>query len=483
MARSPKVIILAVLGMLLFPSLVSAQSDGFQRKRAEARVELIKSQLSLAEWCSLKELFLERDQVYTRILTLEPDNLDARKGLRYGRNPDGSWKDPPAREAKNRNPKGLEELPARRAKAIGRYRDTMLELLASESTDPKLRREVYDEILRFDPDDARIHDVAAETKSGDQWVLADTVAAKARRAEIKTLVQSSKSDVPAAEEAPPTPEEAALAAWNTAIGTSSMRVFSTGDEPEAQSILTTCLAAESLLNALFGFQATLPAGYTIFVLAHEGEKDGFIDKLPSLTTAERDFIRGLQSSGVNEDKHVALFDPEPRRRLDNSVRHTIGHLLHSACGVTAQCGWVWEGAGLYLTRELCGTRLTWFISKAPATEDKEQQTLRSVLLNSDTNWMNEALKLLDSEAAPKLDQVMRRDPNVMTMQDMLAAYALCAYLIESRPADAAKLFQRAGENLASPTAATDPVPAVQEILGLTIPDLEDRVRRWLKERR
>jgi hypothetical protein len=359
----------------------------------------------------------------------------------------------------------------------------MLELLTSESADPKLRREVYDEILRFDPDDARIHEVAAETKSGDQWVLADTVAAKAKRAEIKTLVATSKSEVPAPEEMPPTPEEGQLAAWNAAVGTSAMRVLSTGDEPEARAILTTCLAAQALVNGLFSFEATLPKGYTIFVLAREGEKDGFIDKLPTLTPAERDFIRGLQSSGVNEDLHVALFDPDPRRRLDNAVRHTVGHLLHSACGVTAQCGWVWEGAGLYLSRELCGTRLTWFISKTPASEDKEQQTLRSVLLNSDTNWMNEALKLFDGESPPKLDQVMRRDPNTMTMQDMLAAYALCAYLIESRPADAAKLFKRAGENIQSPTAATDPVPAVQEVLGLTIPELEDRVRRWLKERR
>lgn len=483
MVGSPKVVLLAVVGLLWVARPASAQSEGFQRKRAEARVELIKAQLSLAEWCSLKELFLERDQVYTRILELEPDNLEARKGLRYGRNPDGTWKDPPPRDAKNRNAKGLEELPARRAKAIGKYRDTMLDLLKSEPVDAKVRREIYDEILHFDPDDARVHEAAAETKSGDQWLLADSVAAKTRRAEIKALVQSSKSAVPASEEATPTPEEAALASWNARVGTPAMRVFSTGDEPEARTILTTCLAAQSVLNDLFGFEAAFPAEYTIFVLANEGEKDSFVDKLPSLSAQERDFVRSLQSAGVNQNKHVALFDPDPRRRLDNAVRHSIGHLLYSACQITPQCGWVWEGAGLYLTRELCGTRLTWFISKPQGAEDKEQQTLRAVLLNSDTNWMNEALKLFDGENAPKLDQVMRRDPNVMTMQDMLAAYALCAYLIESRPADAAKLFRRAGEYVQSPSASTDPAPAVLEILGLSIPDLEDRVKRWLKERR
>src|SRR6185503_17924382 len=153
----------------------------------------------------------------------------------------------------------------------------------SEPVDAKVRREVYDEILHFDPDDPRVHEVAAETKSGDQWLLSDSVAAKSRRAEIKALVQSSKRDAPAPEDATPSPEEAALANWNARIGTSAMRVFSTGDEAEAKSILSTCLAAQSVLNGLFGFEAAFPAEYTIFVLANEGEKDGFVDKLPNLS--------------------------------------------------------------------------------------------------------------------------------------------------------------------------------------------------------
>lgn len=476
MGGSPKVILLAFVGVLWFAAPVTAQSDSFQRRRVEARAELIKTQLALAEWCNSKELFLERDQVYTRILALEPDNLEARKGLRYGRNPDGSWKDPPPREAKNRNPKALTELPVQRAKAVARYRDTLIELLAIETPSPKLRREVFDEILAFDPDDPRVHEIATETKAGDKWVLADTVAAKARRAELKALVQSSKAAVPAAEAITALPEEEALATWNVRLGTPSMRVLSTGDETEARAILLSCQAAEGLINELFAVHASLPPDYAVFVLVNPGEKDAFVERLPNLSSEERNFVRALQSAGVHEDRHVALFDPEPRRRLDNAVRHSVGHLLHSAYQVTPSCGWVWEGAGLYLARELCGTRLTWFISKVQAAEDKEQQTLRAVLLNSDTNWMNEALKLLEGAAPPKLDQVMRRDPNTMSMQDMLAAYALCAYLIEARSQDASELFRRAG-------AGVDPVPAVQEVLGLPLPELEERLRRWLNERR
>lgn len=476
MGGSLKFILLAFVWVSWFATPATAQSDTFQRRRAEARAELIKAQLALAGWCTSKELFLERDQVYTRILSLDPDNLDARKGLRYGRNPDGSWKDPPPRESKNRNPKALSELPAQRAKSVSRYRDTLVELLAIDAADPKLRREVFDEILLFDPDDARVHEIAAETKAGDNWVLADTVAAKARRAEIKALVQSSKDGVPAATEITPTPEEEALSTWKTRLGTPSMRLLSTGDEAEARTILVSCASAEALINGMFAVQASLPEDYTVFVLANPGEKDAFVERLPNLSSEERNFVRALQSAGVHEDRHVALFDPEPRRRLDNAVRHTVGHLLHSAYEITPRYGWVWEGAGLYLARELCGTRLTWFISKPQAAEDKDQQTLRAVLLNSDTNWMNEALKLLDGEAPPKLDQVMRRDPNTMTMQDMLAAYALCAYLIEARSQDASELFRRAG-------AGVDPTPAVMEVLGLTVPELEERLRRWLKERR
>src|SRR4051812_21991868 len=100
------------------PAASAAYSEEMQRVRAAARAVLVKGLLDLAAWCNSKELYLERDHVYARVIELESDNLDARKGLRYARNPDGSWKDPAPREMKNRNPKALEELPAKRAESV-----------------------------------------------------------------------------------------------------------------------------------------------------------------------------------------------------------------------------------------------------------------------------------------------------------------------------------------------------------------------------
>src|SRR6185295_17641971 len=111
---------------------------------------------------------------------------------------------------------------------------------------------------------------------------------------------------------------------------------------------------------------------------------------------------------VHGGVHVVVWDPDPKIRLDNAVRHTLNHLMHDAFNATPKQGWIWEGLGLYLTRELISTRLTWFMTK-PASDDATDVALRGVLATSDTNWMSEALKLLDGEKPPKLTTVLTHD--------------------------------------------------------------------------
>ena len=59
---------------------------------------------------------------------------------------------------------------------------------------------------------------------------------------------------------------------------------------------------------------------------------------------------------------------------------------------------------------------------------------------------------------------------------MLVAYALAAYLIEGRPQEVPDLLARLG-------AGADPASAFKAALGLSLPDVQDRLTRWLQERR
>src|SRR5262249_19204413 len=163
----------------------------FQRQRGIAQRALIKGLLELAEWCNSKELFLERDHVYQQVIELDRDNLDARKGLRFARNPDGSWKEPAKREATNMNKKALDDLPAKRSEAIAAYRDVLLDALERTPPDAALRKATFAEILALDPEDARVHKLLDEVKLEGKWMMPESATGKQRRAELKTFVKSS----------------------------------------------------------------------------------------------------------------------------------------------------------------------------------------------------------------------------------------------------------------------------------------------------
>jgi hypothetical protein len=452
----------------------AAQSDEFQRQHAAARTSLIKGLLELAGWCNLKELYLERDHLYARILELDPDNLEARKGLRYARNPDGSWKEPPPREMKNRNDKALQELPARRAEAIAPYRNRLLDLLDSTHADAALRKSTYDELLALDPDDPRVHQLQDEVKVDGKWMMPETASGKARRAEIKALVKKSLDEAPAAERDASVADDVKLGGtWPSIVHAGGVRVLGTVPLEECERLARTCAAMSALLDGLLGCKSALPEGYTLYAFTSLQEKNALVAKLPNLKPELRDYLTSVSSVGLAGTDNVLLGDADPAKRLDGAVRHTLIHLLRNTYGIDDRQGWVWEGLGLYLTRELTGTRYTWFVTIA---HDPDQDVQRVGLLLPSSNWMNEALKLLDGPKAPSLAFVGGRALSEMHLEDMLCAYALAAYFVEGRPKEFPELLHRIGGGDAT-------ADVVQDMFKLSMDDLQGRVARWLKERR
>ena len=451
------------------------QSDEFQRQRGAARTSLIKGLLDLASWCNAKELYLERDHIYTQIIELDSDNLEARKGLRYARNPDGTWKDPAPREMKNRNPKALEELPAKRAASIAPYRDRLLDLLASTHADAAQRKSAFDEILALDPDDARVHTELGEVKVDGKWMMPETATGKTRRAELKTLVKKSLDDAPAAQSDATVADDAKLGGtWPNMVRAGAVRVLGTVSLEECQHIAHVCAAERALLDGLLGCTSAYPENYTLYVFGSPQEKNALIEKLPNLKPDVRAYMASITSVGLVSTDNVLVGDTDPAKRLDGAVRHTLIHLLRNAYGIDDRHGWVWEGLGIYLTRELVGTRYTWFVSVLP---DPNQDAQRVGLLMPASNWMNEALKLLDGPKPPSLAFVGGRALSEMHVEDMLCAYALAAYFVEGRPQEFPELLHQIGSGDATTAEA------VHDLLKLSMDDLQMRVTRWLKERR
>ena len=185
--------------------------------------------------------------------------------------------------------------------------------------------------------------------------------------------------------------------------------------------------------------------------------------------------RQLDGSGIQGTGDYAHWGPEEERRLDGLVRQALAWLLVESYGVSPESGWALEGFGLYLCRELIGTRLTWFVKPSENTVASEDNALRARLLDTRTNWMNEANKVLQGEHSPKLEFVLGKTVNNLTTEDLLYSYVLAAFLLEARPEVIPPLLRAIGGGATSQDA-------LQKELGLDLPRIDGLVRRWLTER-
>ncbi|MBK7874495.1 MAG: hypothetical protein IPJ77_01855 [Planctomycetes bacterium] len=439
--------------------------------RAQEKVALVRRLHELARWCNDQKLYQERDRVWRQVIALEPDDLDARKGLRFARNPDGTWKEPAPRPAQNLNKKALAELPARRAAALAPYRDALLAALDREPAATRPTASVHQDLLALDPDDAVVRTRRGEVRDGDAWVLAETVRGRARRTELRALVQAAlAAPVELAPSPAAGPELPWVDAWTYGARSERVRVLSTGDAADGAALAGKLDATVRVVAELFGVPAKGPAEFTFYV-APGAAREAFLARHPAFDDALRAAFAKTPGAGLPGSTHTVLFEAEARRRDDCAVRNALWQLLRLHFGVERVHGWAFEGLGLYLTRELVGSRLTWSV-----LANRDAEALRAGLLAPESNWMNEGLTLMRAPNAPPLATVLDLPVTAMTVPDLVVGYVFSAYLLEGRPGDAANFLARTGAGKKADETA-------REVLGTTMDELKPRLVRWLEERR
>jgi len=479
-------------GALLCVLLAATVRADFESDHARLKGELVTRLEALAVWCDEAGLPADGKRLYEHLLALAPDHVAAHEALGYRLKKDGSWAEPSTKKRSRRAETVAEasaglraELKQRRREAIAPYRDAALALLDAEPSAPAdaLDR-VQGIVLAIDADDAEVHHQRGEQRYGNAWVLAETARAYDRRPELRVIIADSvrragspdvltKGDARDAESAGLGLPGLDLQ-WSANARTHDVQVFGTGLLEESLRAAQAAHAAGDVFRHVFEAGTRHPPGFTVYLLTRQAELAPFLDALPDLSADERAFLAQLVGSGIPLTANTAQWAGSIARRLDGTVRHTLGIFLLSEFRITTDTAWAWEGIGLYLTRELVGTRLTWYI--AGADEDTELARLRADLLVQEANWMNAAWQLLRGSRAPDLGDVMRQDTGAMGVDGMLASYALCAYLLEGRPRELIELLFRAGRG-------EDPETAVPEALGLSLEELSERLERWLSERR
>ena len=472
-------VLLLVAGLL---AGARVQDEDWQELRAREVQELVEGLAGFAAWCGESKLYGQRAETYRLILGFDPDHEEARRGLGHKRGPDGAWREVPLeREPRDHDAKALARAPTERAKVIDPFCERLVALAAEvpeNGAPPEARAALLADVLRVAPDHPGAHGLAGEARAEDgAWVLRETLVAKERRAAIKDAVRAAYQGAPAPQvvELLPREREVGVALRGAAAGP-LVRVAGTVGDDELARTCRALHAAHAAFGTLLGITPVYHEDFTVFLLAPSDE-EAFLAGHPAVTDEMRGFLATLESSGIQGTGDFASWAPDEERRRDAAVRFALGWMLEVAFGTTTEQGWVYEGLGLYLTREIVGTRLSWFVQPSELTSSSEDMGLRARLLEGDTNWMNEALVVLRKEQRPKLADVLARTANELRTEDLLLAYVTAAYLLEARtPEETGELLRRAGRGL-------PPEKVVAPALGMGVDELDGRVLRWLSERR
>jgi len=473
--------------MLLCASLLVARAAGeaggaaadVESERAAVRQELMAQLEGLAAWCAKQKVFLKRQEVYEWMLRLDPENADARRGLGWIKDKDGQWRPkehrvPPVDHDKE----AASEFALRRAEVAAGFAGALFALLDGHADElsAEERESLLDDVLRVDPDNARAHDLRGEAKLADRWVLVETVAAKQRRGELREMVRTAFRTVPKARARTPDAKERGFGIEWTAVYTSPLvRSLGTGSEEEVRRLTEAMWATRSYFNAALGAGADFPEDFTVYSLARSSDKLAFLTNHPSIGPEYREFLLRCDGSGIQGSGDLAHWAPDELRRLDGLVRQAITWLFAEGFGILPGQGWAVEGFGLYLTRELVGTRLSWFVRPSEYLNQEDDLALQARLLDSRTNWMNEAHRVLNGKGRPRLAFLLGKDVNRLTAEDLLYSYVLAAYLLEAESTRLPDLLARIG-------AGTPAVEAFEAVFGEPPEELGAHVRRWLGER-
>lgn len=452
------------------------EADTYGAESDRAVKTLVEELEDVAKWCKRKRLYLERDRIFEKILEFDTDHADAREALNYKQRSDGSWyRAKPYRAPRNYDESKVPEAEAKRAEAVRGYRDEILRLLDKheDSLSSATRNAELQKLLVLDPKDEEVHKRLGRVSvgGGEDFVMPESKAALEQRARIRELVVRSLDAAPEPQKFEPDEWEDELGVkWRSCVKTSRIRILCTGDAEEATKAARVVHACSDYFNGMFDADVRHPLGFRMYVLSRDGEQNRFLARHPSVTDADRKRYERLSGAWVNSN--LVEWADAQETRLDGMVRQTLGTFFNHYYGVTAKQGWIWEGFGMYLTYQLVGTRLTYFVRQSEYVEGG--RSLRERLQRSNANWLGEARRLLKGEVPPQLAFLLGRDVNAMTQEDAVVAYALAAFLIEGNPEVAAEVVSRVG-------GGETPGVVLEEALGYDLPALQKRLLAWLEE--
>jgi len=476
------IIIRFFIAALISCSIATAQS-GFQADWDRETALIVPRLDELAGWAQKQKLFRECIRTYELVIELQPDHLRGRRVLRYRRKGKGGpWeRTRPFKEPRNLSDAALQEFLGKRAALVTPFANAVVASLEKhkDAIGGDKREQVLRALIRMDPDNKAARRAFGDVRTGDRWLPEDAVVAQVRRKELARTALEIRNATPAPTAAELTPADEALGIrFSEKLETGRVRVLTTSERSEASTIARYCHAAPKLFNQLLDTAARLPPGYTVFVLPTADDKKRFLDRHPDINSTNRKFLEQVAGGWVKGSTHLAAWSSDQPGRVDYCVRQTLALLFINDFGITMRQGWAWEGFGLYLTDLICATKLTYYVR--PDSYGNAGRELRRKLMNPSTNWFSEGLALLKSDKRPGLGAVLTSDASGMSDRDMLIAYVIAAWMIETQPGKLRAILKTIAPVDENGHPRVPGPQAIQQHLGLDLETLDRRIIRWLE---
>lgn len=471
---------LLVLGLTHPGSPAQADEKTFEKAYLALCPGTVEELETLADLCHAAKLYAWRNETYELVLLLDADHTRARKWLKYRRSAAGGWKRGTYKPPRNLREPQAEDAASRRA--VGeRFTDKVLPLLTRHAKNvPAARRQALLRVLgRFAPEHVDVRKAQGNVRTDDgRWLLVESVGASTVRAALRKQAATALASV----RAPPTDRPTAAdnklrLGWTAIYQAPHVRVMGTVTKEELLLAVKRIEACHPTFLTAFPGAQTKVKPMILYLLAGSSDKAAVLKNHPAADDGYRKWAKSLQSSWLPKTSTIWILASDRDLRLEWCSRQVMGNLLWRRFGIRGTPGWAFEGCGLYLSHLIAKQRRTFFVRR---TQYGEKGTRKNDLWDrlrlKDTDWREEARKLLASEQAPNLRLLLGKKLNAMNTEDMLASFALCAFLIEGRPATLPKLLEDVGRRKKTSVDVLSAAGLDPDTLGI-------KLRRWLEETR
>ena len=416
------------LCLLLPPT--AAQADELDAALAKAERKLVSHLNSLVKWGAGKRVSGFRHRVYRLILQFSPDDKRARGVLLYKRKgKKGPWvQDPEYAEPADFAKGTLAKAEARQRVALQKYRDAVLEAIdASGDPESPGASAAFKSLLAIFPQDGVLRRRLGDVEVDGAWLMPETVAARKRRMQIAAVI--AKIEFKAGEGIE---REEALQGGHSVTGwrTADRRVWSTFGSDAGKKCLRAMNAADLFCTHLLGkIKSTRGPEFSVLFNDHEFMRT-FLASSPKWKSALDDLK--YVSSVHLADGTLLTYDKTARRHQLSLTRQVVGGGLAMYFRGSSR-GWITEGVGQRITWYLQGAHGPSFVSLEKT--ERHRSGAHDKLPSEAGNWTQVAARVLQRDGPARLAAVLTKRLNAMGAADVLVAYGLAAFLMETRPED------------------------------------------------